>query len=683
MLKQQRYIGIILLGLALLGLLLWRWAAHPAAVSAHALLIRSIPEANAQLRQPPAAIEMWFSEPLETGFSQARLLNSSGAEIATGAAIVDPADPTHMLLPLGQLQPGIYTIVWQTLSQTDGHEFYGSFPLTVLNPDGTRPAAAPAINEEPGRGELPTPGEIAARWLALLGTMLFFGVLLFYGLVVGPEDQSFLADYVRTLVLKALGVAALALVVGSWLQIVLLTFRLGELSGLPNLLLGTRTGVLGLARQALLLTGLLLALWRLPPIRPQRDREPPFWLEIAVYLFVILVLLLGAALKGEWLLAASAIAVSLAGLAPLLGKSSPTAARNAPARIMLVLLAALALLGFSIGSHAGAAPGRVWAVLGDYVHLLAAAAWLGGLLLLPLPAWQLRQTDSAAFWLPVRRFSRLAAGSVFVLVATGLFNSLVQLPDLSSLFETAYGQVLLLKLGLIGLVLAVAFLNHRLVRRGTLTSPDPAAGVRFQRQVTLEAGLGLALLISVAILAQTPAPAGSAANLAAPSSTGVSDYITQADDLTIHLQILPNQVGQNFFLVHLYHADNSPIGEVQLVRLLFNYQEAQLGQAQADLPPRGGDIFGLEGAFLSQAGQWELSIYVRRRGLDDSLAQVNVQVPTLASPAIGTSLWQNPIPSLPAAGVVAGVVVMLGIWAIGWYPSLRELIKRTEPYRPG
>lgn len=672
--KRQYQVWRLLLSLVLIGLLLCWLTAYPAAVSAHALLIRSIPAANAQLNQPPATIEMWFSEPLETGFSHACLFDSLGAEVAAGPAIIDPGDPTHMLLPLGQLQPGIYTIAWQTLSQTDGHEFYGSFPLTILNPDGSRPAAITAINEELRRGELPTPGEIAGRGLSLLGAMLFFGVLLFYGLIVRVmvEDGTTLADYTRALVLKVLWAAALALVIGSWLQIILLTFRLGQLSGLPNLLLGTRTGVLSLARQALMVTGLLLALWRLPPIRPQPDREPPFWLETAVYLFVVLVLLIGAALKKEWLIAVSALTIALAGLAPLLW-----ARKEISPRVLLVLLAALTLFSFSLGSHAGAAPGWVWAVLGDYLHLLAAAAWLGGLLLLSALTWRVWQSHSpfasASLWPLVQGFSRLAGGMIFILIITGLFNSLVQLPNLTSLFETAYGQVLLLKLGLTGLALAVAFLNNRLIHQPARLLSDPVARLRFRGQVILEALIGLGLLVSVAVLVQTPTPASSAIGKSESTAPGVADYLTQVDDLTIHAQILPNQVGQNLFLVHLYHKDNSPIGEVQLVRLLFNYQEAQLGQAQADLETRGGDIFGLEGAFLNQAGRWDMSIYVRRRGLDDSLAQVKVEVPALTSQTAPANPWQNPILGMPAAAVVTGAVV-LGVWATvlwGWYKKER------------
>ena len=83
------------LGLALFGLLWWL-AAPPPQVNAHALLVRSVPDANAELSQPPAVIEMWFSEPLEAVFSNARLLNSAGAELPAGPASVDPTDPFHL-----------------------------------------------------------------------------------------------------------------------------------------------------------------------------------------------------------------------------------------------------------------------------------------------------------------------------------------------------------------------------------------------------------------------------------------------------------------------------------------------------------------------------------------------------------------------------------------------------------
>jgi copper transport protein len=328
------------------------------------------------------------------------------------------------------------------------------------------------------------------------------------------------------------------------------------------------------------------------------------------------------------------------------------------------------LLSFSLGSHAGAAPGWVWAVLGDYLHLLAAAAWIGGLVLLPLLIWRVLRASSplspVLFWPAVQRFSRLAALAVFILSTTGFFNSLVQLPSLSSLLETTYGWVLLLKLGLTALVLILALLNHRLVHSRAHPLQTAEAWPRFQRQVMLESMLGLGLMVSVAVLVQTPTPASFGGNN--PPSGQLFEQITQADDLTIHTQVLPNQVGQNLFLVHLYHQDNSPVGEVQLVRLFFNYQETQLGQAQANMALWQDNFFRLEGAFLNQAGQWNLSIYVRRRGMDDILTDVTLEVPPAAGQITNASPWQNPIPGWPVEVVIAGVVGAMGgsVFLWGW-----------------
>jgi copper transport protein len=320
-------------------------------------------------------------------------------------------------------------------------------------------------------------------------------------------------------------------------------------------------------------------------------------------------------------------------------------------------------------------------VAGDYLHLLAAAAWLGGLALLPLLAWRTGSSlTPALLWPLAHRFSRLATLAVFILIVTGLFNSLVQLPSLASLWETTYGQVLLLKLGLTGLVLSLAFLNNRLVHhRPRLLQSRTWA--RFQGQVTLEAIFSLGLMLSVAVLVQTSKPTTPASDVAQAGQP--FSYIAQAGDLSIHLEILPNQVGQNLFLTHLFHADGSPVGEVQLVRLFFNYQEAQLGQATADLEDRGGSTYGLEGAYLNGAGQWNLSIYVRRRGLDDALAEVNLEVPSPTAQVTSASPWQNPIPGWPAGLVIAGVAGAIAAGCFLWFQLQRrpELDHEKETIR--
>ena len=109
--------------LLLLSCLLLLAGASQRAALAHALLVRSEPEANAELTSSPPSVEMWFSEPLEDRFSHARLIDSLGEDVAgADSSLVDVSDPSHLSLPLSTLQPGIYTVVWTTLSSVDGHE---------------------------------------------------------------------------------------------------------------------------------------------------------------------------------------------------------------------------------------------------------------------------------------------------------------------------------------------------------------------------------------------------------------------------------------------------------------------------------------------------------------------------------------------------------------------------------
>jgi len=113
--------------------------------------------------------------------------------------------------------------------------------------------------------------------------------------------------------------------------------------------------------------------------------------------------------------------------------------------------------------------------------------------------------------------------------------------------------------------------------------------------------IGAGVMLVVAILVQTLVPPTQAT--AAPiGSNSIFNALLTADDLAIHLQISPNQVGNNQYVTHLDHADGSSIGEVQLVRLLFVHQTADLGQSSLDLAPLTGGSFSGEGAYLNRAG---------------------------------------------------------------------------------
>lgn len=662
----------------------WLIVAGPDAASAHAILLRSVPETNAELSQPPSTIDMWFSEPLEPGFSAARLLTSSGEEIPTGSVRLDPADSTHMTLSLGRLEPGIYTVAWQTLSRADGHAWYGSFPFTVLTPDGSRPAGTASAGGDRRLEKLPTAGETASRWLALLGGILLLGAPLLHRVIVPAGRREMRANpslrhLSRDLALQAVWVGVLAIVLGSWLQAGLQAGELGGLDTLPDLLARTRAGALLLMRQIFAVTGLLVVL-TFPQPGLLRGREWPLFALSMVYVAFLLVPLVLAAVQGEPAPAVVAFLVVGAGVA-VTGWTPGETPEAGESRVWygVLLLASAGLLTFSLGSHASAGPGSIWATLGDYLHLVAATTWVGGLGLLSVLIWRDRRVGNPAshdqLISAVRRFSYLASFALFVVILTGLFSSLVEVPSLTSLWETSYGRVLSIKLLLVALALGIALLNNRFVRRHAGRLQDVSGLRRFHRQVALEAAVSLGILLSVAILVQTTPPRPSEAEASGFWSDRPFSTITRADDLSIHVQVTPAQVGYNRFWVHLYHADGSSIGEVQLVRLFFNYyRETAVGQATLDLEPQGRNTFAAEGAYLNQVGEWDLSVYVRRRGMYDTLADVslNILAPAEQDP------WQSPVPGLPTGLIGAVGLLCLGVIPFVW----RRPFQAAHPQLP-
>ena len=65
----------------------------------------------------------------------------------------------------------------------------------------------------------------------------------------------------------------------------------------------------------------------------------------------------------------------------------------------------------------------------------------------------------------VRRFSRVAFGSVLVLVATGIYQSWRQVGSWSALTGTSYGQLLLVKIGLVAVLVGIAWISRRWTAR--------------------------------------------------------------------------------------------------------------------------------------------------------------------------------------------------------------------------
>jgi copper transport protein len=270
--------------------------------------------------------------------------------------------------------------------------------------------------------------------------------------------------------------------------------------------LGLRAAVEALAMAALLLfAGSLLFL------EPGTRRVPR--------LLAALALLAPLLLAGDLLVWALTASPGTDPAAALSRASRTTSGRIELVRLGLVLLAAgalalarrprpaavLAVAAVLASGAAGHALARtpLVEIPAKAVHLVAAAAWLGGLVRLAGA-----DPDAADFPRLARRVSAVALMSVVAIAATGILQAALLLPDPPSLWRSNYGRLVLAKAGALATLVALgAFHRFRLLPRlGAGSAPTLRRSVR--REILVFA----VVLLVAAWLAQVPPPdAGMAA----------------------------------------------------------------------------------------------------------------------------------------------------------------------------
>ncbi|MBI2902789.1 MAG: CopD family protein, partial [Candidatus Methylomirabilis oxyfera] len=130
-----------------------------------------------------------------------------------------------------------------------------------------------------------------------------------------------------------------------------------------------------------------------------------------------------------------------------------------------LIAATLVTLTTTLSGHAADWGDFTLPVLIDWLHLLAASTWFGGLFTLGFVfhhSFSLfgGETQTAGLSSIAARFSRMAACCAAVFLPAGLYNAWLQVTSPSSLVSTAYGWTLVAKLSLVGLVLMTAGLNR-------------------------------------------------------------------------------------------------------------------------------------------------------------------------------------------------------------------------------
>ena len=398
----RRMRTMVLLFLAVIGALLA--GAGPA--SAHAALTGSDPAQGVVVDKAPTQVTLTFSEKVATNSDSLRVLDPKGKRVDTGKPS-DVSGTTYAVPLHSGLPDGTYTVAWQVVS-ADSHPVSGAFTFSIGSPSRTTVSVS---------------GDTAGG--GIVGWLYGFGRYMSYaGFIVMVGGGAFvLACWQR-----GSGVRALQrLVVSGWLALTSATLLLLLLRGSY-----TSSGKFG----------------------------DVFDLSL---LGQVLQTKTGAALVSRLLLLAAA-ALFIAVLFGAYDKREDDEKRDLTFGLAVggVVVSGGLAASWAMAEHAstGLQPGIAMPV--DVVHLLAVAAWLGGLCALLVSLYRSHTPIEAA---AVRRFSRLAFGSVLALVATGVYQSWRQLGSWSAFTDTAYGQLLLVKIGLVALMVGIASISRRWTAR--------------------------------------------------------------------------------------------------------------------------------------------------------------------------------------------------------------------------
>lgn len=271
-------------------------------------------------------------------------------------------------------------------------------------------------------------------------------------------------------------------------------------------------------------------------------------------------------------------------------------------RWLYPLLAAGFLFTLTLTSHA--AEGGPLQMASGFLHLAFAAVWGGGVLALAL-TWPGTKRDAVLG--AIRRLSALGFGAVILLSLMGLYLAWVRLDEVANLWNTTYGQRLLIKLGLVGLVVGLAAVN-RLWLLPRLRDKR-AKGLQ---TVSLEAASILGVLLASGFLATAEPPP--AASQTAPRIINISE--TQGD--LRYIGLLFSQGG----LIHLYLDLRDAEGNLQQTGPNLRLQARQGTRL---LEETKGPFFKSQYHFALIAetpGEWAITLELPQKTLEHTLQAV-------------------------------------------------------------
>ncbi len=484
------------------------WLAGPAA--AHTGFKSSDPTDGAVITGTLDEITLTFTDAAEPSGEGFVVLDGSG-ELRLPSELASNEEKTEWVLSFDPpLSPGPAGLRW-TVQARDAHPIEGSFSFVVASEATDRVQEADTqstIDEPKPTGSVPTPqdrsqliseqlasdpdltdfldqpdsaaGADAAattgRAMSLVGTMMVIGGLFFAVYVIGHRRTDLMVT------LRIVAAAAWLVIIGSMFDLV---GRLAITTKEPDsgwsgvwstsAVNDVLSSSYGLSIGLRVCAGLAFAFLALHNLRK---------LPLHVHT-VSAVSNSGDSASGSHKLAS-----------PLTLEERTTGISLSPS---IVVATSILLASYTFDGHTTTEGNRLVTAAVDVVHVLAAGVWVGGIVALAIVLWHRRRhgqtTDALEFAV---RFSVIAGASLALAGAAGAALTAIILDEVSDLWTTPWGRLLIAKVALVAAAAVVGGYNHFAV---IPSLQGEAASVGLSKKLRTTVTTEAILLVAVAVVA--------------------------------------------------------------------------------------------------------------------------------------------------------------------------------------
>jgi copper transport protein len=549
-------------------------------VAAHAYLSETDPANGEQVDEVPDEVTHYFSG---DGVVNAEIsIEGPDGEVVSGEPEIDSDDTQVVRVPIEDAadEDGMYTVEWEVLAD-DGHTTSGSFFFAVGDEPLDRDAVLDSHEDDETDESIP-PLEAGAKGLLLVGIVGLIGIPATAAVAAGPV--------------------------------------FARAAGSRRVALDRRVSRLLVGAAALTLaSAFALGLVRSTSLGPLSVDTLSQFVETP----------LGRAWLAQ--LAVAALVAAVVGWRTRGGAHRPALAGT--------FAGALALAGtVAWTSHSATAIDRLQGTVVDFVHVVGAGLWVGGLAVLALAVVPAARAGAPADRTAlvtgtIRRFSALALAGVTLVVATGFVLASWHVPEADGLVDTTYGLTLVAKLSLIAIALGLGGAT-RFVLLGRLESSGAAGSAAPSRPMSTDGGvetedgrlrtvvrsirLELAILVAVLLLSGVLTSAPTAAVAGADDDLAESTIEREYDDGILEISAFPaaeEADGDDYFVleadepivfeVAFHDGDGAPVESEQAVRLLASSEDGTDTEVELDETDDGTYATVQP---LADDGRWELRV---------------------------------------------------------------------------